>query len=388
MGLPRSRGPDRLRVLLAVVRGGRGRPSVTGADNDDERPGVHHHRPTVGRAHHRPGTGQAGPGLDRAADRAPPGGGFTSLSCLSDTFCIAAGGGTSGDPSELISGSGVSRIVGRGGLVRALRLLPGPGRRTGHGTGPACGELHLGTLVSDRRRIGARERRERHRLVGSDGHAGPAVDALEPGRSRRPGTPARGRWRCRAPHPPSVPSWTTPARPTSWRTAPGWPRSRSGRRAAPVPPSPCTRPAGSVCRARPLRPAPRWSGLRCWSGTARPGPSSRRPGPPRWFRGLGPHRHLLPHDLGVRHRERHRGVDGQPGGPVARAKPRVDPGGGLDSISCPSTTFCLASDEGGSVIMWNGTTWSAPHPAHPVGDRVPGDRARSCRARTPSSAWS
>ncbi len=40
--------------------------------------------------------------------------------------------------------------------------------------------------------------------------------------------------------------------------------------------------------------------------------------------------------------------------------------GGLDSVSCPSANFCAAvggTGPGvvGSVIMWNGTSWSAPH---------------------------
>ena len=38
----------------------------------------------------------------------PPGGGFTSVSCISDTFCVASGGGTSGSGTSLTSGSGVA----------------------------------------------------------------------------------------------------------------------------------------------------------------------------------------------------------------------------------------------------------------------------------------
>jgi hypothetical protein len=34
--------------------------------------------------------------------------------------------------------------------------------------------------------------------------------------------------------------------------------------------------------------------------------------------------------------------------------------GGLQSISCPTTTFCAATDEAGNVLTYNGTVWSAP----------------------------
>ena len=39
----------------------------------------------------------------------------------------------------------------------------------------------------------------------------------------------------------------------------------------------------------------------------------------------------------------------------------VDPsGGGLTSISCPSTSFCTAIDGDGYAMSWNGASWSAP----------------------------
>ena len=50
----------------------------------------------------------------------------------------------------------------------------------------------------------------------------------------------------------------------------------------------------------------------------------------------------------------------------------VDPDGQLDSISCPTATFCLASDAGGSVIMWNGATWSGPNQVIPAAAEYPG----------------
>jgi hypothetical protein len=50
----------------------------------------------------------------------------------------------------------------------------------------------------------------------------------------------------------------------------------------------------------------------------------------------------------------------------------IDPNGGLDAISCPTTTFCQAADSGGSVVTWDGTSWSAPQRVIPQSDEYPG----------------
>jgi hypothetical protein len=39
----------------------------------------------------------------------------------------------------------------------------------------------------------------------------------------------------------------------------------------------------------------------------------------------------------------------------------IDPQGGLDAITCPTTSFCLTADSHGSVVTWDGTHWSPPH---------------------------
>jgi hypothetical protein len=38
----------------------------------------------------------------------------------------------------------------------------------------------------------------------------------------------------------------------------------------------------------------------------------------------------------------------------------IDPGGTLDSISCPGESFCMAADANGSILTWDGSTWAAP----------------------------
>ena len=39
----------------------------------------------------------------------------------------------------------------------------------------------------------------------------------------------------------------------------------------------------------------------------------------------------------------------------------IDPGTGLTSVSCPSSTFCVAVDGDGDALTYNGTSWSAAH---------------------------
>lgn len=52
----------------------------------------------------------------------------------------------------------------------------------------------------------------------------------------------------------------------------------------------------------------------------------------------------------------------QLGAPVQWSSPvTVDlTGQGLENVSCVSTSFCLASDSGGNVFTWDGTSWSGP----------------------------
>ncbi len=50
----------------------------------------------------------------------------------------------------------------------------------------------------------------------------------------------------------------------------------------------------------------------------------------------------------------------------------IDPGGVLDSISCPTATFCMAADTAGAVVSWDGSTWSAPATVLPAATEYPG----------------
>ncbi len=43
----------------------------------------------------------------------------------------------------------------------------------------------------------------------------------------------------------------------------------------------------------------------------------------------------------------------------------IDPNGGLSSVSCPSATSCVAVDTSGDALTWNGNSWSSPQSIDP-----------------------
>jgi hypothetical protein len=50
----------------------------------------------------------------------------------------------------------------------------------------------------------------------------------------------------------------------------------------------------------------------------------------------------------------------------------IDPGGVLNAISCPTASFCLATDTGGRALTWNGSSWSSPRQVIPQAIQYPG----------------
>jgi hypothetical protein len=58
----------------------------------------------------------------------------------------------------------------------------------------------------------------------------------------------------------------------------------------------------------------------------------------------------------------------------------VDPsGGGLSAVSCPTAAFCVAGDEDGNAVTYNGATWGSPTSVDPSGG---GLRSLSCPTAT------
>jgi serine/threonine protein kinase len=64
---------------------------------------------------------------------------------------------------------------------------------------------------------------------------------------------------------------------------------------------------------------------------------------------------------------------------IAWSSPQsADPSGALNSSSCPSASFCVAVDENGNALTYNGTSWSQPQ----LVDRSGGFTSVSCTSAT------
>ena len=229
--------------------------------------------------------------------------------------------------------------------------------------------------------------RERHRLVDADGHADGPVDADQPG---RPGSRAS-----RIAHRPvSCPSPTFCAfvdnTGHTYELADGRLAGLAvvrdaGRSGAPVSLYQPGRvgvscPTPSACMAVVGASVLDWNGS-SWAEESAPWTSSLASGRIRR------HRHLLPHHLVVRHRQRHRGVDGRPRRPVVeRRDARPGRAARLDLVPLRHLLPGCGRERLGGHVERGGLELAGP--GDPVGRRVPGRRARPCPARTPSSAWS
>ncbi len=151
------------------------------------------------------------PGWSAALTTLPPGGGFSGLSCLSDTFCIAVGGGSSGEGTAATDGSGVTVSWDGAAWSGPSVYLPAP--ITGPITAPilpavSCTSGPTCVIVDG----------SVHASVGDGTHWSTAAAlAVPPCRllthsTRGADIPGRGRLRSRVPCRSCAWRWTTPGR--------------------------------------------------------------------------------------------------------------------------------------------------------------------------------
>lgn len=300
------------------------------------------------------------PGWTDALTSLPPGGGFTSLSCISDTFCVASGGGTSGDSAALTSGSGVT--VSWDGAAWSDPSVYYPAPANGPVTAPILPAI---TCTSGPTCM----------IVDGSGHLSygegtnwsvPAPIAPAPALPANPADPGVGHPGSRA----AALSCPTPTfcaivdnsghtytlRSNNWLTPQSF-GTAAGPGAAIVSLYQAGRvgvscPTSSACTAVVGTSVLDWNGS-TWAQEPSPWTSSLTSGPSDPTAISCPDTTLCAIVNGT-------GVSVRTAGNQWSAKEAVDPHGGLDSISCPTTSFCLAADLSGSVLTWNGTSWSAP----------------------------
>jgi hypothetical protein len=300
------------------------------------------------------------PGWSAPLTTLPPGGGFTSVSCISDTFCVAVGGGTDGDDSSLTAGSGVA--VSWDGAAWSDPVVYFPAPASGPVTapvlpsisctsGPSCvivdGSGHVsygnGTTWSPPVALAAPPALPANPDDPGPGRAGSRSDALD---CPTAGVCAfvdntghayllhGGAWAA----PQTLGSSSGPGSATVSRYQPG----RVG----------VSCPSPTSCTAVVGPSVLDWSGS-SWSVEPAPWTSSLVSGAadPTAIACPSAGECLIVNGSGFAERT--------PGGGWSPEQ-TIDPHGELDGLSCPSTTFCMATDADGSVVSWNGSTWSAP----------------------------
>lgn len=301
---------------------------------------------------------QPPPGWTAALTTLPPGGGFTSLSCISDTFCVAAGGGTDGSTAPSLTGAGVTVSWDGASWSEPSVYFPAPA--TGTVTAPVLPSISCTAGPSCTIADGTG-----HISTGDGTNwSAPAVTPAPPGPPANPADPGPGHAGSRAV---SV-SCPSPAfcavvdntghastlRSGGWTDAQGFAVPGGG-----VAPYQVGR-VGVTCLTVSFCSAVVGTAVLDWDGsTWSEEPTPWTPTPPAGPVSMAcPSTHLCAivagSNLWVR--------NGQPGWTPAGA---IDPGSVLDAIACPTASFCLAADTAGKVLSWNGSTWSPPRQVIP-----------------------
>lgn len=320
------------------------------------------------------------PGWTKALTTLPPGGGFSSLSCISDTFCIAAGGGTGGQVAPEITGSGVTVSWDGAAWSDPSVYLPAPATGTVTApvlpsidctSGPTCVIVDGSGHVSE-----------------GDGTDWYGVSALSPGPPlpADPADPGPDHLDSRddavsCPSPKFCAVVDNTGHAYTWSDG-SWLATRSlglptgAGGSGPVSSLYQAGRVGISCPSRTFCEAVVGTSVLDWNGTT----WSVEPTP--WTPSLpaGSDATAIScattslcaivsgTDLSYRN-----------GSETWSPLEDIDPHGGLDAISCPTTTFCLAADSGGSVTAWNGSSWSVPQQVIPEATQYPGiGTALSC----------
>jgi hypothetical protein len=311
------------------------------------------------------------PGWSAPLTTLPPGGGFTSVSCISDTFCIAAGGGANGADALGTSGSGVT--VSWDGAAWSDPSVYYPAPAGGQQTAPlmpaiACTDGPLCVIVDGSGHVSTGD--------GTNWSAPtslPAAAALLQGNPADPGAGRPGSRDAAVACP--DPTLCTAVDNTGHAEA-----LVSGNWADPAVFGSngvslyegglvgITCPTSSMCRAVVGTSILDWDG-NSWTQEPFPWTTSLPAGvsgaPQAAVIGC-PTTTLCAILSGTE-----LWVD-EPGHPWTPPQ-TIDPAGGLDSISCPTSNFCMAADEHGSVLQWDGGAWSVPARVVPAATGYTGD---------------
>jgi hypothetical protein len=297
------------------------------------------------------------PGWSPPLTTIPPGGGITSVACISDTFCISAGGGDNHADSTDTSGAGLTQSWDGETWSDPSTYFPAPTAPNGDWplmpavactSGPFCvvadgsGAVSNGDGTNWITPVGlpSAPTLPANPADPGPGHAGSRTTAVScPSPSfcaivENTGTVYT--WRHGA--------WLTPQ-------AFGAPDGPGGSTTALYAPGRVglSCPTATACTAVVGTAVLDWDGTQ-WSEESAPWSIAADP------RGVAvacPTATLCAIVSGP--------VMAFRNGTATWSAPRaIDPGGQLDGISCPTTSFCMAVDAGGSAVSFDGSTWAPP----------------------------
>jgi hypothetical protein len=310
-------------------------------------------------------------GWTQALTTLPPGGGFSSVSCISAVFCIASGGGTGGQTSDLTAGSGVT--VSWDGATWSDPSVYYPAPATGPVTAPvlptlSCTSGPTCVIVDGSGHVSTGDGTNWSSVTPLN--AGPALAA-------NPADPGAGHADARemsvsCPSPKFCAAVDNTGHAYTMRGTTWLPTQSLGRPAAPGGPTTALYQTGKVgvsCPTTSTCVAVVGTSVLDWNGSS----WSLEPAP--WTAALAdgstataiscPTTTLCAIVNGT-------GLSYRNGGSVWSPEQTIDPHGGLDAISCPTTSFCMAADADGYVLSWNGRGWSAPQQVIPAATEYPG----------------
>lgn len=298
------------------------------------------------------------PGWSQTLTTLPPGGGLSSLSCISDTFCIASGGGTGGHTGAQTAGSGIT--VSWDGATWSEPSVYFPAPATGPVTAPvlpaiSCTSGPTCVIVDGSDHVST-----------GDGTNWAAVSPLSTGTPLppNPADPGSGQpdsrdasVSCPAPKFCAVVDNTGHAytmRDGSWLAT-----QSLGQSTGSGTPTSLYQPGrvGVSCPTRSSCVAVVGASVLDWNGTS--WSVEQTPWTPALATGSTATAISCPtttlcaivNGTGLSYRN---------GGDTWSPVETIDPHGGLDAISCPTISFCMAVDSSGWVVTWNGTSWSSP----------------------------
>jgi hypothetical protein len=298
------------------------------------------------------------PGWTADLTSLPPGGGFTSLSCISDTFCVASGGGTNDTGTPTTTGAGVTVSWDGASWSEPSVYFPAPA--TGTVTAPVLPSISCTAGPSCT-------------IVDGSGHgsrgdgtnwSAPAPMPAVAGPPANPADPGPGHAGSRTSSL-ACPTATFCAvvdntghiyvlRDGGWLTPQAFGEPGTGVSLYQAGRVGITCPSSSFCRAVVGVSLLDWDGT-TWSEEPTTWTSAPPPGPTAI---ACPTIHLCAIVAGA-------GLWVHNGGQEWTAGGTIDPGGVLDAISCPAASFCLAADTDGKALTWNGSTWSPPRQVVP-----------------------